>query len=125
MRPLDHASLGRGVPWTRRSLDDAALGRRFPWTTHPLDDASLGRRVPWTKASLGHGVPDRCVVTLDRIDVFDVTSYFGLGWVAFTFLFSLRVAKTFFLLPSLFIKKTVGDIRVSVSYVTCHRLISH
>ncbi len=80
----------------------------------PLDDASLG-----------HGVPDRCVVTLDRIDVLDVTSFFGLGWVAFMFLFSLRVAKTFFLLPSLFIKKTVGVIRVSVSYVSFQRLVSH
>jgi hypothetical protein len=76
-RPLDRSSLGRSVPWTIRpldmvSLDKTSLGRRYSWTTRPLDDTFLS-----------HGVPDRCVLTLDGIDLLIVISYFGLGWVAY------------------------------------------
>ncbi len=48
-----------------RPLDYAALGVRAPWTSRPLDNASLGRRVP-----------DRCLLTLNRIEVLVVTCHF-------------------------------------------------
>ncbi len=41
-----------------------SLGRSIPRTMCPLDNAA-----PQDIASLGHGVPDRCVRTLDRINV--------------------------------------------------------
>ncbi len=40
----------------------------MPWTMHP-----------WADASLARGVPDRCVLTLDRIEVLVIISHFGLG----------------------------------------------
>ncbi len=70
-RPLDRR------PLYKVSLDKTSLGRRFSWTTRPFDDVSLD------DAFLSHGVPDRCVLILDCIDVFIVTSYFGLGFVAY------------------------------------------
>ncbi len=88
-----------------------SFGRFVPWTRRPLDNASLGRCV------LSHGVPDRCVLTLDRIDVLDVTSYFGLGLgvlrhFSFCLLFLLQ---RFFLLTSLFIMKKASLLPLSLS----------
>ncbi len=90
-RPLDRASLGRCVPGTMCPLDGVSLGRCVPCNMRPLDDVSLD------DASLGHGVPGRCVLTLERIDVLVVISYFGLGCVAYdikVFVFS-SFAKTY------------------------------
>jgi hypothetical protein len=81
MRPLE---LGQCVPWTICPLDDVPLddmplGRCVPRTMHPfwssrtLDDAYLGRCVPCTMRLI-RPFPDRCVLTLDRIEVLVVTS---------------------------------------------------
>ncbi len=53
-------------------LDDASLGRLVPWSKCPLDDASLE-----------DNIPDRYVLTMYRIKVFVLTSQFRLGYVAY------------------------------------------
>jgi hypothetical protein len=51
----------------RKVFDIPSLGQCVPWMMGPKDIASLG-----------HAVPDQCVLTLDCIEVLVKISYFGL-----------------------------------------------
>jgi hypothetical protein len=135
-RPLDKASLGRYGPMTTLPLDDLSPRRQISWRMLPLDDLSPRRQISWRMlplddVSLGRCVPwqwrswPMCPDPGRRIDMLVVTSDFGLGWVAFTFLFSLTVVKTQVFSSAQFFNKKKSRSRNSFCHLFSISQVSH